>query len=238
MPVALKLLREESSRDPLLRKRFLHEARVIDQLEHPNIVKVLERGETNDRLYLAMEFIDGRTLADIIRENPRLPVEFCLQVMRQLLDAVEVLHRQGILHRDLKPDNVMVLDSKTDSPRVKLMDFDLARDLRMTPLTQTGELLGTLPYMPPERISGQICSEKGDIYALGVIFYEMLTGEKPFPADTPVEVMKQVLDSEPVPVGRFRTDLPQRITDLVSSLLSKQMDRRPEISQARLQLFA
>lgn len=233
LPVALKLLREESSRDPLLRKRFLNEAKVIDSLDHPNIVRVLERGETNDRLFLAMEFIDGRTLTDIIRDNPRLPVGFCVEVMRQLLDAVETLHLQGILHRDLKPDNVMVLGGRIDMPQVKLMDFDLARDLRLTPLTQTGELLGTLPYMPPERISGQICNEAGDLYSLGVLFYEMLTGEKPFPADTPVQVMQQVLDLPPVPARRLRGDISERLDVLVSSLLDKDMALRPDIPSIR-----
>ena len=236
MPVALKLLREESSRDPLLRKRFLQEAQVIDQLDHPNIVKVLERGETNDRLYLAMEFVDGKTLAEILAENPHLSIPFCVEVMRQLIDAVEALHLKGILHRDLKPENVMLLGADTDSPRIKLMDFDLARDLRMTPLTKTGELLGTLPYMPPERISGQLCSEKGDLYALGVILYELLTGEKPFPADTPVEVMKQVLDLEPLPASRLRSDIPVEIDSLIQSLLDKEMISRPEIGDIRLQL--
>jgi tetratricopeptide (TPR) repeat protein len=233
MPVALKLLREEYARDPLLRQRFLNEARVIDRLDHPHIVKVLERGENNDRLYLAMEFIDGKNLADIIKENPRLPLDFCVEVMKQLLDAVEALHRQGVLHRDLKPDNVMVQGGFSESPDIKLMDFDLARDVRMTPLTQTGELLGTLPYMPPERISGQICSEAGDLYSLGVLFYEMLTGEKPFPADTPVEVMKQVLDQEPLPAERLRQDIPEGLARLVSSLLNKEMAMRPGIGGIR-----
>ncbi len=229
MPVALKLLREEYARDPLLRKRFLNESKVIDQLNHPNIVKVLERGETNDRLYMAMEFIEGKTLAAIIREQPRLPLEFCMEVMNQLLDAVEVLHQRGILHRDLKPENVMVSHKPGEPPQVKLMDFDLARDVRLTPLTRTGELLGTLPYMAPERISDQVCTEAGDIYALGAVFYEMLTGETPFPGDTPVEIMKQILDSEPIPVNRLRGDVSQPLAHLVTALLGKDMQKRPDI---------
>ena len=191
--VAIKLIRDEHASDAAQRRRFLNEAYLVDQLDHPNIIKVYERGEHQQTLYIAMELLAGRSLAETIRGNEQLPLADCCRIMSQLADALGQIHRQGILHRDIKPENVMLLDG-AGSRTVKLLDFGLARDQSLTRLTETGEILGTVAYLPPEQITQRHFSAAGDIYALGVVFYELLTMEKPFLGENPGEVIRAVLE--------------------------------------------
>lgn len=224
--VALKLIREEHASDPVQRKRFLNEAYLVDQLDHPNIVKVYERGEYQQALFIAMEFLPGRPLADVIRSGERLAMGECLGIMRQLAGALAGIHSQGILHRDVKPANVMLTDGA--GPRTaKLLDFGLARAPSLTRLTETGEILGTVYYMAPELISLRQSSGASDIYALGVVFYEMLTLEKPFLGENPGEIIRAILENEPVSPAHFRPDLSAEQAALVLRMLSKDPLRRP-----------
>lgn len=224
--VALKLIREEHASDPIQRKRFLNEAYLVDQFDHPNIIKIFERGEYQQTLFIAMELLPGETLADVIRTGTRLPVSECLGIMRQLADALAGLHGRGILHRDVKPANVMLANGA--GPRTaKLLDFGLAQSLSLTRLTETGEILGTVYYMAPELISQRQASAASDIYALGVVFYELLTLEKPFLGENPGEIIRSILESEPISPGHFRPDLDAAQTALVMRMLSKDPGRRP-----------
>lgn len=224
--VALKLIREEHASDPVQRKRFLNEAYLVDQLDHPNIIKVFERGEFQQTLFIAMELLPGKSLADVIRSGERLPVGECLDIMRQLADALSGLHGRGILHRDVKPANVMLTNGS--GPRTaKLLDFGLAQSPSLTRLTETGEILGTVYYMAPELISQRQSSAASDIYALGVVFYELLTLEKPFLGENPGEIIRAILESEPIAPDRFRPDLATTQTALVMRMLSKDPGRRP-----------
>ncbi len=224
--VALKLIREEHASDPIQRKRFLNEAYLVDQLDHPNIIKVFERGEYQQTLFIAMELLAGKSLADVIRSGERLPVSECLGIMRQLADALARIHGQGILHRDVKPANVM-LTNGAGPLKAKLLDFGLAQAPSLTRLTETGEILGTVYYMAPELISQRQASAASDIYALGVVFYELLTLEKPFLGENPGEIIRAILENEPVTPAHFRPDLSAPQAALVLRMISKIPEQRP-----------
>ena len=228
--VALKVIRDEYSKDPLHRKRFLNEARMVDQMDHPNIVKVYERGESDERLFIAMEMLQGRSLAEIIRDHELLPINHCVSIMAQMVDAVAKIHSKGIVHRDLKPENIMILDTldnEDNKPTAKLLDFGLAKTRSLTRLTETGEILGTINYLPPERISHQDFSAAGDIYSLGVVFYEMFTVEKPFLGETPIDIIRQILEKEPVEPSSFRPDIPGDLSALIMEMMNKEPGKRP-----------
>lgn len=225
--VALKVIRDEYSQDPIHRKRFMNEAQLVDQLDHPNIVKVYERGESDRHLFIAMEMLHGRSLAEIIGNNERIPLNHCFSLMSQLVDAVAKIHSRGIVHRDLKPENIMIVDSEEKGPAAKLLDFGLAKTHSLTRLTETGEILGTINYLPPERISHQDFSAAGDIYSLGVVFYEMVTVEKPFLGETPIDIIKQILEKDPVEPSRFRPELPGALSILIMGMMNKVPEKRP-----------
>lgn len=225
-PVALKVIREELAGDPVLRKRFLHEAAVVDQLDHPNIVKIFERGEFQGVLFIAMELLEGRSLVDLISRTPPPALELCCSIMGQLADGVNAIHNRGIVHRDLKPENVMLV---TDGGRevVKLLDFGLARDQTLSQMTMTGEILGTVHYLAPERADGQESTAASDVFSLGVIFYELVTGRKPFVGETPLDVVRQITGSAPSGPGRLRADLPDAVDGLIVRMLQKDPRQRP-----------
>ncbi len=226
--VAIKVMKEESSKDNIQRKRFLNEALIIDQLHHPNIVKVIERGEYNNRLFIAMELLEGKPLSYLIKSGLKLPLKEAAAIMFQLLDAISKIHSKGIIHRDLKPDNIMLIDKEKESQNfVKILDFVLAKNRSLTQLTATGEILGTINYLPPERISNQDISEAGDIYSLGVIFYEMMTLDKPFLGELQVDVIRSILEKEPIEPCRFNSDIPDQLNELIMKMMYKDPNARP-----------
>ncbi|MFC2141242.1 serine/threonine protein kinase, partial [Acidobacteriota bacterium] len=192
-------------------KRFMNEALMVDQLNHPNIVKVYERGEYDQKLFIAMEFLAGQSLAEIIKKGEQIPIKDCLKIMNQLVKTIVKVHSKGIIHRDLKPENIILIEKEEEKYFVKLLDFGLAKHQTLTRLTETGEILGTINYLPPERISQQEFSTAGDIYSLGVVFYEMLTSEKPFIGETPVDIIRQILEKEPIEPRQFRPEIPNEL---------------------------
>ncbi|MEN8164872.1 MAG: protein kinase, partial [Acidobacteriota bacterium] len=226
---ALKVIRDEYATDETVRKRFLHEAAVIDQLDHPHIVAVHERGEHDGRLFMAMELLEGQSLAETINDpSAELSIPCCRHIMTQLIDVVSQIHLKGVLHRDLKPENILLVEREGDPYFVKLLDFGLARTQTLTRLTRTGLIVGTLGYMAPEQITEQACSTAGDIYALGVIFYELLTRQPAFPGDTPVEIIKQILETSPVSPRQYRPEIGDALNELVLSMMAKDPAARPE----------
>jgi ligand-binding sensor domain-containing protein/tRNA A-37 threonylcarbamoyl transferase component Bud32 len=227
--VAIKVLKEEMFLDESSRKRFKQEAAIIDQLDHPNIVKVIERGESKQNLFIAMEYLQGITLTEKITANERLNVKEALHIMIQIADAMAKIHSKNIIHRDLKPDNIMLIEKKGDPNFVKLLDFGLARTQYQTRLTQTGIVIGTISYLSPEQISGKRSCAASDIYALGTIFYEMLTGNKPFIGETTTDIMKQILGKTPVEPLQCRDDIPRELNHLVMRMLEKEIKSRPVI---------
>ena len=204
--VAVKVLPASSFDDPTARARLVREARAAAALNHPNICTVYEVGEADGQAYIAMELVDGRTLSALLHAGP-LPDEQVVHYGRQLADALTHAHDRGVIHRDLKSNNVIV----TPDRRVKVLDFGLAKravDSEMTAavtqmhasLTQAGTAVGTLPYMSPEQLRGDPVHVASDIWALGVMLYEMATGARPFKGNTPFEVSAAILSDEPVPV--------------------------------------
>ena len=227
-PLAVKVIREELSGDPAVRRRFVNEAAIVDQLHHPNVVRVLERGEHDGRLYIAMELLEGPSLADVIRSGPALPVEECLEVLAQLADALTRIHSKGVVHRDLKPENVVLVRADGRTNVVKLLDFGLATAQSVTRLTQAGMIMGTISYLSPEQITDGRVTSASDLYSLGVVAYELLTREKPFPGETPTEVIRKVLGGLPVPPAALRAGIPAALEGLVLALLSKEPSSRPD----------
>lgn len=223
--VAIKVIREEFSHDPTLARRLKHEALIIDQLDHPNIVKVYERGEQDQQIYIVMELLQGRSLAEALRDGP-LDISAVVAIGLQLAGTLAAIHEKGIVHRDLKPENVMLV-AGDGGPVVKLLDFDIAVGVNLTRLTETGRIMGTLHYLPPEQITRQEVGAAGDVYSLGVLLYESLTGMKPFPAELPTDIIRQILDSEPIPPQRLRPGIPDTLDRLILDMLAKDPARRP-----------
>ncbi|MGV8040138.1 MAG: tetratricopeptide repeat protein [Thermoanaerobaculaceae bacterium] len=234
--VALKVIRDELAADERQRQRFINEGRIIDALDHPNIVRVLDRGEHNERLYIAMEFLEGRSLAQVLQAHASrgqlVPLPVCTAILAQLIDAVTTIHSKGIVHRDITPANVIVLEPPA-APVVKLLDFGIAKLDTATTLTEAGEILGTVNYMAPERIQLRELTPASDVFSLGVLAYELVTLHKPFLADEPVEVLKQVLTREPVDPTLVRPEISPALAGLIMAMLRKDPAARPADEELR-----
>lgn len=226
-PVAVKIIREEFSKDETQRKRFLNEALLVDQLDHPHIIKVFERGEFNQQLYIAMEMLDGPSLATIIHQGIMIPLHDCISIMNQLAETISRIHSKGILHRDIKPDNIILIKKNENPFFVKLLDFGLAINQSLTRLTGSGEILGTINYLPPEQISQRDYSPASDIYSLGVVFYELLTLQQPFIGEFPIDIIQQILYKNPIKPREFRAELPGNLENLVMHMIEKEPLQRP-----------
>lgn len=224
---AVKILKEELVEDESSRQRFKHEGTIIDKLSHPNIVAIRERGEHKGKLYIAMEYLRGKTLAQKIKEDGRLDLKECFGIMIQVTDALAFIHNKDIVHRDLKPANIMLIEKDGKTDFVKLLDFGVALMKFQTRLTQSGMLVGTINYIPPEQITENVYSPAGDVYSLGITFYEMLVGTPAFPADTITAVVEKILDEIPQPPAGLRPEVPEELNRLVMQMLSKNQAQRP-----------
>ena len=227
--VALKFLPSDVANDPIRLERFEREAQVVAALNHPNIVTVHSIERDGGTLFMAMEHLDGRTLADSIPRGG-LPLNRVLAMATQVVDAVVAAHGRGVVHRDLKPGNVMVLAGD----RVKVLDFGLAK-LRDVPeaatlptreLTGEGRIVGTVAYMSPEQAEGKPVDERSDVFAIGVMLYEMTTGERPFTGDTSLSVLSSILRDTPRAVTDLNPGLPRDVWRIVRHCLAKDPDRR------------
>ncbi len=233
---ALKLLSPQLSNDPQFRSRFLNEIRAVASLAHPGIVQAINAGIAEDgQLYLVMELAPGRTLRVVMRENGALPVRAAVLVACAVLDALEHAHRNGVIHRDLKPENVLVSDLGSDHPVVKVLDFGLARirEGSRNPADidhgaqRNAAGWGTFPYMSPEQLAGAATDLHTDLYTVGVILYEMLTGWLPHTAATLPELREKVRSQAPEPLRRLRPDAPAALEATVMRALAKRPDDRP-----------
>ncbi|HLE56583.1 MAG TPA: protein kinase [Rhodothermia bacterium] len=220
--VALKFLPPHMSADEEAKARFVQEAKAASALDHPNICTVFEIGETDDgKLYIAMPFYDGQTLKYRL-QNGLLSVEQAIDITRKLAGGLERAHEAGIVHRDIKPANIMV----TDRGEVKILDFGVAKLEEGFGLTTTGSTVGTAAYMSPEQAKGEKADRRSDLWSLGVVFYEMLTGRRPFPGDYQQAVIYGILNDDPKPVVQVNPDVPSQISGAVTRLLSKDPDAR------------
>jgi tetratricopeptide (TPR) repeat protein/predicted Ser/Thr protein kinase len=220
--VALKILRHDDSE---LAERMLAEARIQAGIDHPNVCQVYETGRLEDgRPFIAMQLIEGRTLDDAVRDAPP---EFAVRLVAEAARAVHAAHRMGLIHRDLKPANIMVADDADGPARPYVLDFGLARYHDAPGMTQTGQILGTPSYMAPEQARGErLVDRRADVWALGAILYEALTGQRPFEADSTVQVLMRILDDEPASVRRLVPSLPMDLATIVHTCLEKNPDDR------------
>ncbi len=199
-------------------KRFAKEVEILTRLAHPNIVRALgPLARDGDAWYFPMEYVEGRTLAAILKEHGRLEAEQAAYFLREVLLALEAAHANGVLHRDLKPSNVLVDRVR----RVLLSDFGVARAVDLTRLTTSGMALGTPAYMAPEQIDGRDADERSDLYSLGVMAYEMVTGRLPFVAENPYAVLKMHRDTAPRPPREAFADIPEKLERAILCAMAK-----------------
>jgi serine/threonine-protein kinase len=233
--VAVKVLREKLRSDRTAIARFVREAHYGERVQHPNVVRTLEVGEATPGMhFLAIEWAAGELLEKYVKAHAPLPADEVASIVTQIADAVHAAHKVGIVHRDLKPDNVMY---EPTTRQVKLLDFGIATDTDMAPeqrLTRAGFFVGTLMYVAPEALSGELVSPSADQYSLATIAYLMLTGCLPFTAKTPREMFSQLLSQPPIPLNEARPNLrfPVSVELVVMRALSKDPRQRYESTVA------
>ena len=219
--VAIKILNGRHANDAQFIERFRREAKNAAALNHPNIVSIYDRGEAEDTYYIAMEFLDGRTLKELIIGRGAAPINVAIEYARQILSALRFAHRHGIVHRDIKPHNALV----DGEGRVKVTDFGIAR-AGTSQMTEAGSIVGTAQYLSPEQARGGEVDPRSDLYSLGIVLYELLTGKTPFDGETPVEIAMKHLSATPQPPSKLRPDIPPELDMVVLRALAKNPDDR------------
>ncbi|MFB9209807.1 Stk1 family PASTA domain-containing Ser/Thr kinase [Nonomuraea spiralis] len=228
--VALKVMHRSLADDPAFVRRFIGEAKSVASLSHPNVVHVFDQGTDNDVVYLSMEYVPGRTLRDILRERGRLPAREALEIMIPVLAALGAAHQAGMVHRDVKPENVLM----TDDGRVKVVDFGLARAIEATNQTRTGVMIGTIGYMSPEQVTTGGADVRSDVYAAGIMLFELVTGQQPYDGETPMSVAyRHVHDTVPPP-SALVPEVPPLIDTLVAHATAREPHDRPADATAML----
>ncbi len=220
--VAIKVLRGELNNDPINLARFQKEAMAISNTSHPNIVEIFDVGEDEGKNYIVMEYVRGKTLKQLIKQRGVLPADECVNIMKQLVSATAHAHKVGIIHRDIKSQNVLVKDDGT----VKLSDFGIAYTGDAAGLTQTKTVMGSVHYLAPELAKGEICTPQSDIYSLGIVFYELLTGDIPYHGDTAVEIALKHLHNDVPFVRDFNPEIPQSVENIVIKSTARNKDLR------------
>jgi len=220
--VALKILHEQYNADEGFVERFKREARSVAQLQHPNIVTVIDRGEADGRQYIVFEYIDGENLKEHIVRKGRLPIREALEIAVEVARGLAFAHQNGIIHRDVKPQNVLL----NGDGQAKVTDFGIARTLDVDGMTQTGTVLGTSNYIAPEQASGQRVDAHSDVYALGAVLFELLAGEVPFPGESFVAVAMKHVHEPPPNLLDVRKDVPLRVAAAVDRTLEKDPEQR------------
>ena len=202
--------------------RFYQEAKAAGRLNHPNIVTIYDVGKSGDVAYIAMEFLQGSELRDLMRENGKMPVNQVLDIVAQVASGLAYAHEHEIVHRDIKPSNIMIIRDG----HAKITDFGIARMASSAVRTQTGMVLGSPKYMSPEQVLGKVIDQRSDIFSLGVMLYEMLTGEAPFMGENVNAIMFQTLNSVPAAPSKLNSDVPDMLNFIVAKALAKELDDR------------
>jgi serine/threonine-protein kinase len=216
--VAIKVPHPELEADPVLIERFRREQQIGQELDHPGVVKTCD-GEERSRLYMVIEWVEGGLLRSILNQQGKLPVDRAVNLTLAICDALDYMHKHGVVHRDLKPENIMV----DGQDRIKLIDFGIAMKEDARRLTYAGPspMLGTPDYISPEQVKGQRGDQRSDIYALGIIFYEMLTGQTPFSGPNPLAVMNERLLNDPKPPRKLRSDISAQLQEILYRALER-----------------
>jgi len=231
--VAVKVLREQFTSDNEFVRRFRREAQAVASLSHPNIVNIYDVGQDKDIHYLVMEYIKGKTLKELITERAPLPLNEVIDIVKQICDALEHAHENSIVHRDIKPHNIII----TRGGRVKVTDFGIARAVSTATVTHTRGIIGSVHYFSPEQAKGEITDEKSDIYSLGIVLYEMVTGKLPFEGESPISVALMHIQNKPVPPSVHNPGLTENIEKIILKAISKNpSDRYENVATIRLDL--
>ena len=220
--VAVKVLRGDLADDEKFVRRFQREALSASSLSHPNIVEMYDVGEDNGNFYIVMEYIDGQTLKQLIKKRGHLTVPEAIDIMLQLTDGLAHAHDSYIIHRDIKPQNIMI----EDNGRIKITDFGIAMALNSTQLTQTNSVMGSVHYLPPEQANGKGSTVKSDIYSLGILMYELLTGSVPFKGDTAVEIALKHMKEKIPSVRKQNPTIPQSVENIILKATAKNPKNR------------
>ena len=243
--VAVKVLLRELAHDEKVVKRFKIEALAVSRLTHPNTIRIYDFGQTEDDiLYFAMEYLEGRSLELALRQDGPMSAARTLHIMKQIAQSLQEAHDKGIVHRDLKPDNIYLTQVGGDRDFVKVLDFGVAKlreaDKRQGTVTQAGTIFGTPRYMAPEQCRSQGVDHRADLYALGVIAYEMMTGKAPFDAESPLSILIQHVQEAPPPLAVMRPDIqvPDDVEAMVMRCLEKSADQRFQSANALIQELA
>src|SRR6059058_1836101 len=224
--VAIKILDDRHAADDSFIERFRREAKNAAGLSHPNIVSIYDRGEAEGTYYIAMEYLDGRSLKELIVSRGPAPIPIAIDYARQILTALRFAHRNGIVHRDIKPHNVLV-DAEG---RLKVTDFGIAR-AGTSQMTEAGSIIGTAQYLSPEQAKGAPVDQTSDVYSVGIVLYEMLTGKVPFSGDTPVEIAMKHLSAPPEPPSVKRAEIPRELDLVVMRALPKDPHERYQTAE-------
>jgi beta-lactam-binding protein with PASTA domain/predicted Ser/Thr protein kinase len=224
--VAIKILDGRHAADNSFIERFRREAKNAAGLSHPNIVSIYDRGEAEGTYYIAMEYLSGRSLKELIVSRGPTPIKIAIDYTRQMLAALGFAHRNGIVHRDIKPHNVVV-DS---DGRLKVTDFGIARS-GASQMTEVGSIIGTAQYLSPEQARGAPVDQRSDVYSVGIVLYEMLTGKVPFTGDTPLEIAMKHLSEVPVPPSETRPEVPEDLDSVVLRALAKDPEDRYQTAE-------
>jgi serine/threonine protein kinase len=235
-PVALKLVDASVARDPVIRERLRREARAVASLDHPNVVPLYEAGEEDGTVYIVTRWVDGTELGMLLHRDGVLAPRRAAETAAQIAAALELAHEKGLVHRDVKPSNVLV----TPDGHVYLTDFGLAKRAETAAgLTAGDQMLGTVDYVAPEQIEGSEPDARSDIYSLGCVLYEMLAGEAPFAAHRGgMAKMWAAVNGEPQPISERRSDVPPALEALMQRTMSKSPDDRPTAAQFRTTVLA
>ena len=222
--VAIKILRGDLSSDEKFVRRFQREALSASSLSHPNIVEMYDVGEDNGTYYIVMEYVEGMTLKQLIKKRGSLSLSEAIDIMLQITDGIKEAHDSYIIHRDLKPQNILI----KENGEVKITDFGIAMALNSTQLTQTNSVMGSVHYLPPEQASGKGATIKSDIYSMGILFYELLTGKLPFKGDNAVEIALKHMKNDIPSVREINDSIPQSVENIILKATAKNPKNRYE----------
>src|SRR5246500_3922348 len=228
--VALKIIRPELTTNPEILKRFKQELILARQVTHRNVIRIFDLGQADGFKFITMEYLEGQDLRALLREKGKLEPAEAAKIILQICRALEVAHGEGVIHRDLKPQNIM-LDA---NGRAYVMDFGIARSAYLPGMTQTGALVGTPEYMSPEQAKGEKLDERSDLFSLGVIFYELVIGQSPFYSETPLATLWKRMQEKAKPLCEVDPAIPKALSDIVA----KAMEIEPENRFASAQEFA
>src|SRR5437868_413138 len=225
-PVALKVIRPDLAGNQAILDRFKQELLLAREVTHKNVIRIYDLGEAEGVKFITMEYVEGEDLRTLIHEKTKLAPEEAVEIMQQVCRALEAAHSVGIIHRDLKPQNVM----RDKSGRILVMDFGLARTLEGDGMTQTGALVGTMDYMSPEQALGKELDQRSDLFALGLIFYELLTGKMPYKAESVVASLLKGTQERAAPVSSHDPSIPRPLSNIVSKCMDPDVKLRYESS--------